>query len=266
MSAFIGVATLLLVLAVVAFAHSLQDRVEIRELVAEALSRNAPPSVIMRDAVRYIERNVPAVKPDEYYLLRALRPTALQVLHGGGDCAYRARALIVMLDLYGIKASKRAVYDASGRSVHAVAEVQTERGPYVVDMLYHIVHENEDGGPIPRQALRDRATLAASIEHAVAQGNAYAATYPLDRYALADTRTINWEKSWVWRTAHTLFTMILSEEDVREFPRPYLSEEPQLMVAFAACAAAVFALLLALACFVIDRRRREHTLTDPTVP
>jgi len=256
---FTGIAALLLALATTAFVHSLQDRAEIRDLVAEALPQNAPPSVVMRDALRYIERNVPNVYPDEYYLLRAFKPTALQVLHGGGDCAYRARALIVMLDLHGIEASKRAVYDASGRPVHAVVEVQTERGSYVVDPLYHIVHENEDGGPIPRQALRERTTLAASIEHAAEQGNELAGTYPIDRYALADTSTINWEKSWIWRAAFTVLATILSEEDVREVPRPYLSEEPQLMVAFIALVGAVFAILLALAFFVIDRRRPERS-------
>jgi hypothetical protein len=255
MWALTAIAALLMALTTTALVHSLQDRAEIRELVAKVLPQNAPPSVLMRDALRYIERNVPNVYPDEYYLLRAFKPTALQVLHGGGDCAYRARALIVMLDLHGVEASKRAVYDASGRPVHAVVEVQTERGSYVVDPLYHIVHEYEDGGPIPRQALRGRATLAASIGHAVEQGNENASTYPIDRYALADTSTINWQKSWIWRATFTVLTTVLSKEDAREVPRPYLSEEPQLMVAFISFVGAVFAILLALTFYVINHRR-----------
>jgi len=94
----------------------------------------------------------------------------LQVVKaGGGDCAHRGRVFTVLLRQHGVNASKLAVYNSGGDPVHAIVEVKTEKGAYVVDPLFDVIHEDESGAPIPLQELqRDPTLLRESITRAVA--------------------------------------------------------------------------------------------------
>ena len=256
--ACLALAGAFVLLALMGTVHSCRDRARVHELVDDAIAESAAPSVKMRAAVRYIEENVGFGYEDDYYLLplfRPLRPTALQVLRSKGDCAYRARALIAVLDTYDVSASKLAVYDDRGESVHAVARVETERGEYIVDMLYNIIHEDDAGAPLPLDDLRDPAVLAGSIARAAKSGNERAAGYPLDEYPLTDTRSINWTRSGAWRAAYGALGAVLGKERVDALPRPYIAEDPPLMVAFASGCAAVGLGLLAFVLGWIERRR-----------
>lgn len=188
----------------------------------------------MKIRVDYIDAEVGRDTGDAYFLVPALsfmRPTARQIIEGtGGDCAYRARAYIVMLGLLDIEASKLAVYNESGESVHAIVRVETERGPFLVDSLFGLVHEDESGGPLPENELADVTVLAASVDRASRGGNKLASHYPLDQYPLNHLRTINWEKNSLMRTIYRSLAYTLGDERTKQLPRPYLSEEPALMV------------------------------------
>jgi hypothetical protein len=103
--------------------------------------------------------------------------------------------------------------------------------------------------PIPLAQL-DSATLHESLLRSVEAGNVAAAKYPIAVYQLNDVWTINWTKSAGWRLAGSVFGLILGDEQLRSIRRPYLSEEPALMVV-ALCAAGV---VLCLAALLILRR------------
>ncbi|MEM8883296.1 MAG: hypothetical protein AAGD14_04440 [Planctomycetota bacterium] len=245
-------ATALLLLIGYALWDRASERSELRTIFADA---GGTPSERMRAAVKKIEADVDLALPDEYFLLPVfsrLRPTALQVYHGGGDCAYRARLLIVALDEFDVEASKIAVYTAEDEPIHAIAQVDTERGRYIVDMYFNVVHEDERGDPIPLSDLADPATLRASVQRAVDGGNELARKYPFEKYALGNTRTINWDESWPFRAVYWLGSRVVGEETMRSLPRPRAAEEPQVMVAYAAGGMLATCLLFA---FWLRRRR-----------
>lgn len=236
-------------LAIVSFVKWRVDQSEIRDHVGDAVKAEATDSEKMRQALRYMESEVGYKLTDDYFLLpvfRFMKPTARQVIEGpGGDCAYRARAYIVVLGQQDVEASKLAVYNDAGQPVHAVVKVETEKGPYVVDLLYNVIHEDRNGDPIPLHALvDDPKALEGSLKLAAKNGNKAAKKYPLDQYAYHEVRTLNWDKSAPMKAAFGVVSAVVGEEEARNMPRPYLSEEPALMVIAASGAGAAGCLVL----------------------
>ena len=249
-------------LALVCFVLWRSDLSEIRERVGEAVDPAAAPSVRMQQSLAFLRDRVGYGRHDDYFLvpfLRFLKPTALQVLEHGGDCAYRGRALVVILGQLDVEAGKLALYDASGEAVHAVVRVHTEKGPYLIDPLFNIIHQDERGDPIPLARLEhDPAVLATSVARAAAGGNPRAARYPLDRYGFGDVRTINWNKSGLMRFLYGFVSGLIGKEQADTLPRPYMSEEPALMtMAFAGAGAATSLALLGISSLLRRRRRRR---------
>jgi hypothetical protein len=230
-------------IAVVSFVLWQRDLREIRSIVATRIDENASQAEIVQGAREFLKLDVGygkcphgcprgGIEPD-YFLLPVfhfMRPTALQIIRGGGACAHRTRLFIVILRQYGIKARKRPLHSREGRPVHVVAEVQTEPGPLYVDLLYNIAHVRDDGTPLTLEALAHEDTLRASIESWIARGSEQAKLYRFDEYQFTDVRTINWNKNAPLRWTYKLLTLVMGETRAKAFPRPYLSEEPALMV------------------------------------
>ncbi|MHC4959957.1 MAG: hypothetical protein ACYTGN_16460 [Planctomycetota bacterium] len=254
-----GVAICVL-LAVVSFVRWRVDLGAIRERVGDAIAADATASEKMRQAMAYFDTDVGHDWTEDYYLLPVfgfMKPTARQVMEGpGGDCAYRARAYIVVLSQYGVEASKRAVYNADGRPVHAVVEVQTERGPYIADLLYDLIHEQDNGDPVPLETLKREAGLRDSLERATKRGHPSAARYPLPQYAFAEVRAINWEQSAPMKAMFAMLSVVMGEETVRNLPRPYLAEEPALMT-IVVCVGGAGGCLVVLGVWALWRRRKR---------
>ena len=248
----------LVVLDIFAVAIWQRETQELRKLATSVTAQSNSPSEKMRAITRFIAHDVPRGLPDEYFLLpvfRPLKPTALQVTKFGGDCAYKARACIVMLHELGISASKLALYDQQGTPVHAVALVDTELGEYVVDLHFGIVLEDVTGAPIPLESLRDDSTqLAAAVSLAIAHGNDRALKYPLDRYVYSDSKTINWHKNGLTAALYQLLVWLVDADSIDNLKRPFISEEPALMVVAASCGAK---LMLFVPWFAVNRRRRR---------
>lgn len=261
---FVIPALLILVIfdIVVLAAHYRETR-QVAELANKLTVGQALPSEKTRSLTRHLLQEVPNGRPDHYFLspvFRPLKPTALQVLQHGGDCAYKARALIVMLHELQIPASKLALHDDRGHPVHAVVQVETERGPMIVDALYGIVYDDQEGAPIPLADLeKNESVLRDALEIEISQGNDRAARYPVEKYGYQDVKTINWQKSAPWKIAHRLLSMVYASETIDNFPRPYLAEVPAFMVLVASFGAKA-ALLMSVVILILARRRavRKH--------
>jgi hypothetical protein len=255
----------LCVLASVSLVKWRHDLREIRRIVGPSIGQNAAPDDIIFRARAFLRDSVGYRQNNSYFLLpifRFMRPTALQVIREGGDCADRARAFIVILNLFDIRARKLALYDSSGQSVHAVAKVWTKRGPYYIDLLYNIAHEDANGNPLSLADLANESVLRASIQRAIAEGNTRAAGYPINDYNFANVHTLNWEKSAFMQAAYRLLVETLGDRRARAVPRPYLSEAPALMVLVAATGACVVILVL----IVAIKSRSENSITGPLQP
>jgi hypothetical protein len=250
-------------LGIVSFVKWKQDSAEIRRIVASSIDENASPDEIVFRSRMFLRESVGYRPHDSYFLLpifRFMRPTALQVIRQGGDCADRARAFIVILNLFHIQARKLALYDAHGHSVHAVAKVWTRRGPYYVDLLYNIAHEDEAGIPLSLSELANEDILRSSVQRAVGAGNTRAAEYPIKDYNFENVHTLNWEKSILTQAIFGLLVETIGEAKAKALPRPYLSEEPALMVIVLAAGASLFAMAVVVA---IRPRKRERLVVGP---
>ncbi|MCB0360635.1 MAG: hypothetical protein KDD44_13400, partial [Bdellovibrionales bacterium] len=140
------------VLIGLSYYHYREENRFLRRIVTSHIDRSASASEKMHQALGILRNQVREDPPAPDFLSPAfsfLRPSAKAVLEHGGDCAYRARAFIVLLDRAGVTAGKVALLNDRGEAVHAVALVDTERGQYVVDLLYNFVHEDEGGNPVP---------------------------------------------------------------------------------------------------------------------
>jgi hypothetical protein len=231
----------------------------IRAIVTTRIDGNASPNEIVQGAREFLKYDVGYGSEPDYFMLpmfRFMRPTALQIIRGGGACAHRTRLFIVILRQFGIESSKRPIYNREGRPVHVVAEVQTEPGPLYVDLLYNIAHIRDDGTPLTLEALAHEDTLRASIESWIAKGSEQAKLYKFDEYQFTDVRTINWEKNAPLRLTYQLLVLVLGERRAKAIPRPYLSEEPALMV-IVLCTGTLLVLLLLI--WVVSRSGKAAT-------
>lgn len=209
-------------------------------------------------------RGLPVINNDHQYFLLPifgfLRPTPRQVVEWGGDCADRSRLLISLLHTRGITASKWALYSEDLRPEHAVVEVVTDSGKMVADPLFGLVFPDVSGGYHNINDLKsDSSILTERIRQlqltGVEPGVGLIDRYPLDRYIYRYARTINWDKNSVMRWLYYGLTWVLGDK-VNEVPRPYIVEQPALMVFWA------FAIIecgLMLVLLLVRRRLKSKT-------
>lgn len=260
---------LLVSVAGYSYAQWQKELAEIDAIFAPRVVEGMSDADIILATRAYFRDEVGYERMDDYFLTPALsfmRPTALQIIRAGGDCSYRTRAFVVTLRRFGIAASKVALHDDNGVPVHSVAGIETGDGPLYVDMLFNVEHRAEDGTHLTLDDLADPEVLAESLDRAVASGNNRAAEYPTDLYDFEDVRTINWDKNGPLRMAYRALVAIAGEERARTVPRPYLSEEPALMV-LTLCFGGIsgLALLLALLWASDPARRTRVQSVSPSV-
>jgi hypothetical protein len=249
----------LVVLDVAALAVYVRDTKELAAIAARVSADAATPSEKMRKLADYVAHDVKPGRPDKYLLLpifKPLRPTAMQVIQYGGDCSYKARAFIVLARRLGISAHKVALHDPKGEPVHAVAVVDTERGEYVVDLLYGIIYDNADGTPIPLSDLqKDPELLASVIAERVRQGSLREGKYPLDKYVYSDVKSFNWKQNALASACYRGLAPLVGSERLDRLPRPYFESEPALLVLIGSGLGALVLVSPLAVMRYVDRRR-----------
>jgi hypothetical protein len=239
-----------------------RDSSELKAIASRVTEGAATPSEEMRKLVDYVAREVPHGRPDKFILasvFRPLRPTALQVIQHGGDCSYKARAFIVLARKRGIPAHKVALHDRKGEPVHAVAVVETERGPYVADLLYGILFERPDGSPIPLEELQnDPAVLPEVVGRCIDQGLIKPGKYPLEKYVYSDVKSYNWKQNPLAAACYRGLAPLVGERWLDQLPRPYVESEPALMIVSASGVAALGLVTPLLFLRIRDRRRANR--------
>lgn len=215
-----------------------EDQRYLAHLLDRIAPATLPPSEQTMRVVAFL-RDKPVFSNESYFLVPFfgfLRPTPRQVAKGGGDCADRSRLLIVLMRLRGIDASKWALYSRVLWPKHAVVEVEAEKGKMVVDPLFGLWFPRpEPGFYYGIQDLKeDPRILPARIASLRGQNLQFGAnrveTYPLNEYIYDNARTINWNKSTGMRLLYWFLYRLMGEKADR-IPRPFLAEQPALMVA-----------------------------------
>ena len=231
--------------------------------LAKYVDRVADSSLSRSEQVKRVVislKNDPDVDNDSYFLLpvfRSLRPTARQVIEDGGDCADRSRLLIALLNLRGIHGSKWALYNAQGKSVHAVVEADVESGKMVADPLFGLWFPKAQAGFYDIHELKQNPKIlpnrvAELRAQGIQPGVDRLQLYPLNEYVYTNARTINWNKNAVLRGVYSLLHGILGER-ASELGRPGFAEEPPLMVIYGM---AVLEFVVFLVWFILAKRSR----------
>lgn len=211
------------------------ESAEVQAILGAKINRRLSKSEQVREVLSFFDREVGDSGVPSAFLfpiLDFLRPSALEIIRHGGDCGFRARAFIVLLHGLGINSSKLALYNEAGEAVHAVVRVETERGTYVVDLLYNILHEDQFGKPISLKELSKPKVLRASVQRSIDSGNLLAKEYSFEEYTYQDVRSIDWNRNILTRIAYPAAIYLFGIEKVRNAPRPYFFEEPGLMLGF----------------------------------
>lgn len=243
-------------------AYYFREQTVLAAYINHVVGSSLPPSEQIKGVVLSL-KDKPDDGNDSYFLLpvfRLLRPTPWQVIEKGGDCADRSRLVIALMRLRGIQASKWALYDAQGESRHAVVQAEVESGKMVVDPLFGIWFPKPDGGYFAIPELKqDPAIVVQRISDLRAKGQRPGTdrleTYRFDQYVYSNARTINWNKSPIFRISYSILHRLLGDR-VDDLRRPAFVEEPALMVVYGT---AGFEVVIVLVWLVAERRRKRRT-------
>jgi hypothetical protein len=227
----------LVVAQVFVFTLYLRDQRFLGRKMDSIASSGLPPSEQALRVLAYL-REKPVITNDSYFLLPVfgfMRATSRQVDEQGGDCADRARLLVTLLDLHGINSSKWALYSPRIVPRHAVVQVETEKGPMVVDGLYGLYYPRPIGGYYGIEDLRHLPGLVPERIHKLEAlheepGGMKLEQYPLDTYIYAHARSINWDKAGATLALYRILRSITGSR-VDEIVRPKWVEQPAVMVA-----------------------------------
>jgi len=249
-----------LALQSISLAYYIREQRSLTAYVDSVASPSLPPSEQVKAVVMSL-RDKQGDTTDAFFmcpLFGFLRPTPLQVIERGGDCADRARLTITLLRLRGIHSSKWALYNSEGESKHAVVEADVESGKMVVDGLFGIWFPKPQGGYYAIRELKaDPTILPRRIKELRAQnlqpGVAPLKFYPLDDYVYFHARTINWKKSAPMRLSYWVLHHILGQA-VDDLARPAFVEEPPLMVIYGATG---FEFVLIVGWLLVQRLRKR---------
>ncbi len=246
------------------FAYSIYSRDQryLQKVMDRIASPVLPPSEQVLHVLDYL-REKPVITNDSYFFLPIfgfMRATSREIDEQGGDCADRARLMITLLNLRGIRASKWALYSPRSFPRHAVVQVDTEKGQMVADGLYGLVYPRPGGGYYGIADLQHTPTLVPQRIHELEErrqepGATPLEQYPLDTYVYAHARSINWDKTDATLVLYRLLHATLGDR-VNQLVRPKWVEQPALMFIFGLGALQIFVLF---AWFVSTRWRRLLT-------
>jgi hypothetical protein len=197
----------------------------------------------------FVYNNKGFVRNSDYYLIKTLGATPLQVLEKGGDCADKSRLLAAMLEQIGINASLAMLYPCKECTpVHTVVLAKTESGTIVADPVFDLMFPKESGGYHDvreminnREIQKSRLRFLRSARGAQNKIAHYDSAYHYDFIT-----TVNWFRyGWLGQLSNVLEAVGF---EPRLISRPTLLENPKLFLvntgAVIASAAAVLAILL----------------------
>lgn len=235
------------------------ESAELAQISARQTSNCQTDSEALRALTRYLAVEVPHRKNHEYFLLPVfsiLRPTSLQVIKEGGDCSYKSRVLVSLLRHRKIPAKKLSLHTPAGIGSHAAVLAHTERGDYVIDALYGIVFDHEDGSPISLDDLQQRPEiLPAIIEREIARGNTKARNYSCERYVYTDVRSWDLEQYPSTAALRGVLVSVFGKSAIDGLPRPPFMAEPALIMMWASAGLiAILSTPVALGRFIARRR------------
>lgn len=248
-----SLAVLLAGVALNSISYALQRR-KLRAVVEQLTVGCAEEIDAVLAVAKFIYANVTRAK-DPVFLTPLLAPlggSPLAILRQGGCCSGIHRLFIACLGTIGIRAAQITLYPHSGRWCHCAVQVTLRGTVCIIDVDYGVIYEGPRGEFMGLRDLRSgivpsfrvfanglSAPLCAGYYRDSSPGYPSSSYYDFD---FCNTRTANWQKSWVRRRVYALLR-VCSLGQVDSLFQPPLLEWPQMFVS-------VSGLCLALALFI----------------
>lgn len=235
------------------------DANALRAKALEIVGNREAPAQRVLTLTSWIHRHLGTARNPEYFVLRGLRATPMQVLDKGGDCADKSRLLSAMLRQIDIPATMALCFHHdTGLPTHTVVEAQLGPGRYMVtDPAYELYYPDDHGGYYGILDLRKHPErLVERVKYVQATTPRFRPLHWYDPFeaSAVGMSTFNWRKNGLTKLVRDCLFLAIGP-DVYRLPRPAVMEEPKLAVATMLLALAAVALVLAWLAARTPRRR-----------
>jgi hypothetical protein len=199
-------------------------------------------------------------KNHQFFLLRTLGPTPVQVMARGGDCADKSRLVSAMLDELGIKAGSVMIFPCPHcPPIHTVVEARLRSGSMIVDPIWGVDYPAAKGGFLGRAEL---AGTSLGRDHIAMLKQQRAANdkiqqMPADEATFDFAKSINWDKNFETKLLAGGLKMMGYDAD-RLF-RPRFLEDPKLALTIVLGSVAVLIPPFGFLVGVLRPQRRHRT-------
>ncbi len=262
MKLFYTLAGLFLALAIGFGIDWQHDNAFLKAKAQEIVAGLRSPSQRIAAINHWVYSNQGFAKNPQYFLLKGLGPTPIQVLHAGGDCSDKSRLVSAMLAQIGIASGLVMISEcADCVPIHTVVEAEQENGRMVVDPTWDVDYPSADGRYL---SVRDLAGTARGWEHVLQLQKqrgpgAKVAYMPRSEATFDHTMAFNWRRNAITRIAAGVLRAL--GQDPGSLLRPRVLEDPKLFLTAACFALAVAAALCGLGASVWVRIRRRPTVS-----
>lgn len=214
----------------------LHDSAKLRAIAVRETHNIKRKSDIALALATWVHDNKGFRENDDYFVLKGVRATPIQVVEGGGDCADKSRLLCSLLRQVGIRSTMVMCFHRdTNLPTHTVVEAETDSGQYmVVDPVYGLAFPKDtEGSYYGLLELRaEPQILDRRLDDLLANAQKHS---PLQSYnpasaAYDHASSINWDKNIATKAAYFALHFWYGEE-VHRLRRPLILEEPKLFVA-----------------------------------
>jgi len=262
---FLSLTGLCLIAASGTYVSYRSDATALRAKALEIVGDREAPAQRVLTLTSWIHRHLGTARNPEYFVLRGLRATPMQVLDKGGDCADKSRLLSAMLRQIGIPATMvLCFHHDTGLPTHTVVEAQLGRNRYMVtDPAFELYYPDDHGGYYGILDLRKHPErLVERVKYVQATTPRFRPLHWYDPFeaSAVGMSTFNWRKNGLTKLIRDCLFLAIGP-DVYRLRRPAVLEEPKLAVATMLLGLAAVALVLArLAVHTPRRRDASHLI------
>ena len=240
-------AIMCLILALACYVSYRKDISHLRSIVQKNILADHSDR-LLESINHWVYANKGFKKNQDYFLLKSLGPTPIDVLKEGGDCTDKSVLLSAMLESIGIDSTLVMLFDIDGTTpTHTVVEVRNRQFEAAADPVYDLVFPKPHGGYYAINDLRNNPSLLVSRLDFLIQERGSSdkiALYKRTSESYNFASTINWNKNYVL----SLFSDILGNIgiDARNIRRPRFLDDPKLFVTVTLTVTGSFLIFLAL--------------------
>jgi transglutaminase-like putative cysteine protease len=205
----------------------------------------------------WVYNNRGFAKNPDYFWIRFLGPTPMQVVKKGGDCADKSRLLSALLSHAEIESTLVMLYSPNyERPTHTVVETRMPELTAVADPVFNLVFPDGAGGYYGVRELRAHPErLANRLEMLREERGSHSKVsyYDTIMSGYGWPKTINWNRNRLTEAVGSVIGWFVEEPELLR--RPRILEEPALFIMVASAVAGLLCMLFAAALIYHGRAR-----------